>query len=122
MPLEKTALGNIPSLAASQKRRVGSLDCRKIRTVSISCRVTYGVATSAVRINLYYSADGEHYDTVPFAYFDVDRTNSITCQETHIFDFPEHGYMDIEVYNQDSSVAATNALIFVTVVRWKNKE
>ena len=122
MAIKKTALGNIPSLKASEKNRVGNLDCSKARTVNISCRVTYGNATKAVRVNLYYSPDGTHYDTVPFSYFNVDLTASTTVQETHIFDFPEIGYMDVEVENLDTSVTATNVMVFSNAIKWPEEK
>lgn len=116
---EPGPLRTIDSLAASGTQIIGNLDCRKVRTVSISCRVTYNAsATSAVRANLYFSPDGENYDTVAYAYFDVNVTAGSTIQETGIFDFPEHGFMKVEVYNQDASYAATAVKVWSTVVKW----
>ena len=116
---EPGPLRTIDSLSASGTQIIGNLDCRKVRTVTITCRATYnGSATSAVRVNLYFSPDGENYDTIPYTYFDVDVTVSVACQETAIIDFPEHGFMNIEIYNQDSSYAATNVKVWSTVVKW----
>jgi len=116
---EPGPLGTTASLAASGTQIIGNLDCRKVRTVSITCRATYNAsATDAVRVNLYFSPDGENYDTIPYTYFDVDVTVSEACQETAIIDFPEHGYMKIEAYNQDSSYAATAVSVWSTVVKW----
>lgn len=112
------ALGNIPNLAASEKGVVGNINCNRIRTLSLTTKVTYGAATKAVRVLLYFSPDGKVYDTVPYIYFDIDLTASSTVQETHIVNMPEGGYMDVRVENLDASVAATNILIFYTVKRW----
>lgn len=121
MPFEKTALGNEANLAASAKKRLGNIDCRKVRTASITCRVDYhGSATSGVRVNLYFAADGTHFDTVAYATFDVNLSTGSTVQETHVFDFPEHGYMDVEIENLDGAYAATNIMVFDTIVKWND--
>lgn len=118
MANEKTPLGNIASLGASAEQSCGLLDCRNARTVSLSCRGTYnGSATETIRVNCYFSADGVNYDTIPYAYFDVDLTAGSACQETHVIDTPEHGYMEVKVENIDSTYAATNVFVWSTIIR-----
>ena len=49
---------------------------------------------------------------------DESISEIIKGKEYHNFDFPEHGYMDIEVENLDAAVAATNVQVFSCNVRW----
>lgn len=113
-----TPFASITSLATSGKEKVGNIDLRLNRTFSVSAKVDYNAsATSGIKVNFYYSPDGENFDTVPYTFFTVDLTAGSTIQETHIIDTPEHGMMEIEVENVDATYTATNIQVWVTAIK-----
>lgn len=119
MVLEKTVLGNVSVLGVSTEESLGIVDCRKVRTVSLTARCTYNAsAGSAVQVNCYFSANGKDFDTVAYAQFNITLTAGSTIQETKIYDFPEHGYMEVKVKNLDATYTATNVSVRDTVVKW----
>jgi len=110
---------DVATLRPSQKVKGQVIRCDLIRTLTITCRVTYdGSATNPVRVNLYFSPNGKQWDTVPYTYFEPDLSAGETVQETAIIDMPEGGYMMFEVENRDSSVSATNIKVWIDFVRW----
>lgn len=109
----------VPLIAASGKKATSDIVLTKCRTLSISARVTYNAsATATARVNLYYSADGNNFDTIPYTYFDIDLTAGGTVQETKIIDAPEHGYLKFEVENLDASYTLTNCMLWYSIQSW----
>ena len=116
--LGQRPFGKITTIPAGTKKLFGTLDVRFSRTASITLRGTYNAsATSGLRVNVYYSPDGDNFDTIPYLYFDLDFTAGSTVQETHICDFPEHGQVLIEVENTDGTYSATNISVWLTQIK-----
>lgn len=112
---------HIASLAASGTQVVGHLDTGKARTITVTCRGTTNAgASSGLRVNIYSSPTGERedWDTIAFAYFDVDITAGSSTQETKNIDPPETGHLKFEVENLDSGQAATAIMVWVGWRRW----
>lgn len=116
-------IGTLPEVLASGEMDIASITFVKPRTLTITSRVTYNAsATAGIRVNLYFSPDGKHYDTIPYTYFDVDFTAGQTVQETHIIDAPEEGYMKVTVQNLDATYTATQIFIWSTFREYPDKE
>lgn len=116
MEAMKNPIGSIDNLALSAEKIVGNVKLYRIETFSITTRVTYhGSATLGLRLNLYFSPDGKNYDTVPYAYYDVDLTAGGTIQESKLVDAPEQGSLKITVQNLDSTYAATGISVWVSI-------
>jgi len=112
-----------PSLAASARARTGDVKLIKCRTLSVTATGTYNASgTDALRVNIYYSPDGTNWDTVPYAYYDVNLTTGERCQETAIIDAPEHGSVKFEAQNQDATYAVTNVKLWITIQSWPEGE
>ncbi len=108
MKAMKNPIGSIDNLALSAEKIIGNVKLYRLETFSITTRVTYhGSATAAIRLNMYFSPDGMNYDTVPYAYYDINVTAGGTIQETKLVDSPEQGSFKITVQNLDSTYAAT---------------
>jgi len=119
MTILRPPLGLLDVLKAGTERYFGVIELTKVRTVSITVRVTYHAsATSSVRCNLYFGPDKENFDTVPYTYFDVDLTAGATVQETKIIDCPEEGFLVISVKNLDTTYDATNVRVWYTFSVW----
>ncbi len=104
----KNLIGGIDSLALSTEQIIGNLKLYRVETFTVTTRVTYnGAATAGLRLNMYFSPDGKNYDTVPYAYYDINLTAGGTIQETKIVDAPEQGSMMFKVQNLDGTYAAT---------------
>lgn len=115
---ESTPIGRIDSLAASGERIVGDVTLYRLETFAVTARVTYNAsATSGIRVKLYYSPDGDNYDSVAYAYFDVDLTADSTIQETKLVDAPENGHIRVSVENLDGSYAATNISVWASITK-----
>lgn len=82
----------------------------------MSCRLTYGAgATTGATVNIYYSPDGDNFDTVAYLSFLVDLSAGNTVQESAILDLPEHGYIEVKVSN--GNAASTQVQLWYTVAR-----
>ena len=115
--------GEIASLSLSSKKVVGQLDIDNARNVTLTCKgTTHAEATLPIRINVYYSptGDGADWDTVPFAYYDVNLSAGSNTQESHNFDLPELGEIKIEVENRDAGQSATKIQTWVAIKRWSD--
>lgn len=108
----------LASLASGDEMPAGYLDPEIVRTAGVTLRATYGVVTDSttLRLNVYYSPDGQNYDTVAYTYFDLDLSTG-TTQKTVILDLIEHGWYLIKVQNNTPD-AATNVKVWVSNARW----
>ncbi len=110
-------LGRNSSIPASAEHSIGMINLNNVRTGTLTCRVTYGAgATTGATVNLYYSADGERFDTVAFTSFLVNLSAGSTVQESAIIDFPENGYVEVRVSNGDA--IATNITLWYSLARY----
>lgn len=91
----------------------------RARTLSITVRVTFDAAsdTDAV-VNVYYSPDGNNWDTEVYGTFTITDTASTTKQKTAIFDPPEHGYIWVKVYNASQAKTFTKVIMWYTIQSW----
>lgn len=113
---------SIPVLAASQEKRSVVIELEKIRTLTVTARVSYNSeATVGATINLYFSPDGINWDTVAYAFFLINLTVGETVQETHNIDAPESGYMSVEISNGDSVYNVAEVFIFTKQRKWGEK-
>ena len=107
------------SIPASASIRGRAIEVDLARTLSISGRCTYHASgTSAMRLNVYFSPDGENFDTIPYAYFDVDITAGAVCQESKLIDPPENGYLIPQVVNQDGTYSINNVKVWIGVSKY----
>jgi len=114
--MQKKPIGTIASLAASAEGIVGDVTLYRLETLAVTVRVTYDdSATAGVRLKLYFSPDGDNYDTVAYAYFDIDLAAGETIQETKLVDSPEKGHLRVAVENLDESCAATAISAWVSI-------
>ena len=118
MPIERTPIGVIASLAASAEKIAGDVTLYRLETLAVTTRVTYHAsATAAIRLKLYFSPDGRNYDTVDYAYFDIDLDAGETVQETKLVDSPEGGNLRAAVENLDAVYEANAISVWVGVVK-----
>ena len=91
----------------------------RARTLSITVRLTFDAAsdTDAV-VNIYYSPDGNNWDTEVYATFTIADTASTTKQKTAIIDPPEHGYIRVQIYNASQAKTFTNVKLWYTIQSW----
>jgi len=112
----KNPVGSIDSLALSTEKIIGNVKLYRIETFTVTTRVVYnGSATAGIRLNMYFSPDDKNYDTVPYAYYDIDLTAGGTVQETKIVDAPEQGDMRIAVENLDGTYTATSIKVWTNL-------
>ena len=117
MSVAQPPIGSISSLAASAEKIVGDVTLYRLETFALTARVTYNAAaTAGIRVKLYYSPDGDNYDTVAYGYYDVDLTAGGTIQETKLVDAPENGNLRVAVENLDAAQAATGISVWVSIV------
>jgi len=118
MKARNAPIGIIPSLAASAEQIVGDITLYRMQTFAVAVRATYdAAATAGVRLKFYFSPDGKNYDTVAYAYFDIDLTAGSTVQETKLVDAPEKGNLRVAIENIDAVKAATVVTAWVSIVK-----
>ena len=107
------------TIPASGKFRGRVIECDLARSLTVTGRCTYNASgTVGMKVNLYYSPDGDHFDTVAYTSFVVDLTAGATVQESSIIDPPETGYMSLEVENQDTVYTLTDVYLWVNASRY----
>jgi len=122
MKPEKGPIGSISTLAASAENIIGNLTLVMPRTITITARVKYNAAASqGLKVKLFFSPDGENYDTVAYTSFDVNFSAGAAVQETKIIDAPETGYLRISVQNLDTGQSATGIKVWTTIQEWGKK-
>jgi len=100
---KKHPIGALGILAAATERILGDVKLYRMETFSVTTKVTYhAAATAGIRLKLYFSPDGNNYDTVPYAYYDIDLTAGALVQETKLVDSPEREHLRIAVENKDT--------------------
>lgn len=113
MTVRLSPLGTLSSLDASEEQVIGDITLVRLETLGVTVRVTYNAsATSGVRLKLYFSPDGKNYDTVAYAYFDIDLTAGSTVQETKLVDAPERGHLRVALEDLDATYAATGITVW----------
>jgi len=110
-------LGSIPP--SSSVWSTGSIPLVRARTVTLTARVTFAAAANAsVTMNVYFSPDGNNWDTTPYAVLGIPFTASATIQRTLLVDPPEHGYLRVELANGDAVRTVTIAQLWYTIQSW----
>jgi hypothetical protein len=71
-----------------------------------------------VTVKLYYSPDGNNWDTEVLTSWDITFTVSTWKQITKVLDVPEHGYIMVKVQNQSSAATVTNVTMWYTIQSW----
>ncbi len=114
----------VPSIAVGATAwSTGDLPLVRARTVSVTVRLTYDTSASESAVcRIYYSPDGNHYDTVPLDEFAVNVTANSTVQETGLIAVPEHGYFKASIYNPDEEDALTDVAVWYSIQSWTPPE
>lgn len=101
----------------------GAIDLIRARSLSITVNVTFdGSVDADTDVELFYSADGNHWDTLAYASFAVTFTVSTTKQITKFFNVPEHGYMKVKVTNGSSAGTLTNLKAWYSLDSYPDSE
>lgn len=113
-------LGRIETLAASGSGQIpGQIPLVRARTLSVTVRMTMGASIDAnATINVYYSPDGNNWDTLAYATQAVAFTAGETVQKTFIVDPPEHGHLIVKVENGSQSDTITNVIGWYSIQSW----
>lgn len=115
-------MGRIETIAASGREQIpGAIPFVRARTLSITVRMTFGASIDAdATIELYYSPDGEMWDTLTYAEQGVTFTAGSTVQQTFIVDPPEHGHMKIQILNGSAADTITDIRAWYSIQSWGN--
>ena len=110
-------LGSIP--ANGSVWSTGTIPLVRARTVTFTARVTFAAAADVdTTMNIYFSPDGNNWDTYRYATIAIPFTASATVQVTILVDPPEHGYLRVELANGDQTRAVTIAHLWYTIQSW----
>jgi hypothetical protein len=109
--------GYVPASGTANSE--GSIVLVRARTLSITVRVTFdGTVNADTTVNLYYSPDGNNWDTTVYTSFIIPFVISTTKQRTRIIDPPEHGYMSVAVVNGSAAGALSSVICWYTIQSW----
>jgi hypothetical protein len=116
----ESPFGYIGSIAASGFSLLGgSIPLVRARTVSITIRETCGAAINAdTTVSLFYSPDGNNWDTQLYTSFTLTFSAGATIQRTVIIDPPEHGYFAVQVTNGSAADVITNIKGWYSIQAW----
>jgi len=91
----------------------------RARTLSITTRLTFAAQIDAdAVVSVYYSPDGNNWDTIALTSWAIAFTVSVTKQVTKVIDVPEHGYIWVKVANGSAAAAITNIVLWYTIQSW----
>jgi hypothetical protein len=91
----------------------------RTRTISITVRLTFGAQIAAdATVKLYYSPDGNNWDTEVLTSWGIAYTASATKQITRIIDVPEHGYLWVKITNESSADTISRVNVWYTIQSW----
>lgn len=97
----------------------GTIPLVRARTLSITTQVTCGSSVDAdTTVYLYYSPDGNNWDTIEYTSFDLTYSAGNTVQRTVNIDVPEHGYMKTKVTNGSSADTLTAVKLWYSIQAW----
>ena len=117
-------LGRIDDIAASGTDQVpGVIPLVRARTLSITTRLTFGQSIDAdAVVKIYYSPDGNKWDTLDLTSWGITFTVSTTKQITKILDVPEHGHIMIKVTNGSDADTLTDVIVWYSIQSWAATE
>jgi len=96
-----------------------SIPLVRARTVSITTRMTFDAnADTDVTVKVYYSPDGNNWDTIVFTSWAIAFTASAVVQRTVVLDVPEHGYLRIALYNSSQAQTLASISAWYTIQSW----
>jgi hypothetical protein len=112
--------GQINSLAASGSQFLGGvIPLVRARTLSLTIRETCGAGIDAnTTVGLYYSPDGNKWDSIVYTSWEITYTAGSTIQRTVIIDPPEHGYLQVKITNGSQSDVLTNIKGWYSIQSW----
>ena len=112
--------GVIGSLAASTEQDVGSsISLVRARTLSVTLRCTFNAAaTGNANLMVYYSPDGENFDTTEYGKFTVAVSAGNSRQESAYVIMPEHGFVKFAVKNNDATQTLTAIRVWYSIQSW----
>lgn len=94
----------------------GVLDLIRARSLSITVALTFGGSIDAdTDVELFYSHDGNNWDTYPYSSFAIIFDTSATEQITKFFNVPEYGYIKIKITNGSSADSLTNIKVWYSL-------
>jgi len=113
-------LGRIDDIAASGTVQVpGTIPLVRARTLSITTRLTFdGTVDADTTVYVYYSPDGNKWDTIALTSWGITFTISTTKQITKILDVPEHGHIAIKVTNGSDAGALSDVIVWYSIQSW----
>ena len=113
-------LGRIELIAVSGTELVpGVIPLVRARTLSITTRLTFGAQIDAdATVYVYYSPDGNRWDTYELTSWGITFDTSETEQITKIIDVPEHGHIQIKVENVSDADTITDIICWYSIQSW----
>jgi len=119
MILDKNPHFNSAIILPSATRSSKPIECDLARTLTVSARCIYNASgTGSALINVYYSPDGKHIDTIAYTYWENTITAGAAVQRTQLIDPPEAGYLIFRVTNQDTVYNITRVKLWINVSRY----
>ena len=113
-------MGIIETIAASGREQIpGVIPFVRARTLTVTVRITFGASVDAdATAELYYSPDGNRWDTLTYATQAITFTAGGIVQKTFIVDPPEHGHMIIKVLNGSSQDTIDHVIGWYSIQSW----
>jgi len=117
-------LGRIDDIVASGTVQMpGTIPLVRARTLSVTTRLTFdGTVDADTTVYIYYSPDGNKWDTLPLTSWAITFTINTTKQITKILDVPEHGHIMIKVTNGSDAGALSDVIVWYSIQSWAATE
>lgn len=91
----------------------------RARTLSITTNIYFGASIDAnATVYVYYSPDGENWDTIAYTSWAITYSADATVQRTVTIDMPEHGYFKIAIANGSSADTLDRLAVWYSIQAW----
>lgn len=115
----RESLINKSDLPASARITSPAISLVRARTVSVTFRVTFPASGAGnCTGEVFYSADGLNFDTIPFGTVTITLTAGAAVQLTAVVVPPEHGQLKFAVLNSNAN-PVTDVRAWYSVQSWE---
>lgn len=117
----KNPFFSIQEVAASGTIKTSSFNLNYARTISVTVQIDCGAALDAdTTVNVYYSPDGNNWDTINYTSFTLAFDAGNTVQRTVLIDTPEHGALILEIVNGSAADTLDNVYCWYSIQSWEH--
>lgn len=106
------------TIKANITANCGIIELDHVRTLALQLCADYNAsAASPAVLQLFYSPDGQEFDSVVFDSWTLNLSAGSRQRKSKHYDLPEQGFLMLKIQNQDSTYDLTNVRLIMSQAR-----